>query len=101
MCIQFNQMQMNNKSDLGGSSLAGADYRLHVYADPVFKQGQVFTDRTRIILIEGDNLLLGVTEEDYEVWIGEERKCNVTSIAMNLIACMPDLESIYLEDRDR
>ena len=89
--VQFNQMQV-------GENRGG--YQIHVYPDPVFKLEQAFTAKTRIILIEGDGLLAGVSEEDYTVWIGEERKCNITSITMNLIACVPDLESIHV-DKER
>jgi hypothetical protein len=87
--VQFNQMQV-------GASSSG--YQIHVYPDPVFKPGQLFTAKTRIILIEGDGLLAGASEEDYIVWIGAERRCNITSITMNLIACVPDLESVHVAE---
>ncbi len=91
--VQFNEMQLSENSK--------GSYQIHVYPDPVFKEGQVFTGKTRIILIEGDGLLAGVSEEDYTVWIGTERKCNITSITMNLIACVPDLESIrHVDDKE-
>lgn len=91
--IQFNQ----NKIEHDGSA---ADFAIHVYPDPIFKESQVFTDKTRIILIEGDHFLLGVVESDYDVLIGESSRCNITSITMNLIACiLPDLNEINKDTR--
>jgi plexin A len=37
---------------------------------------------------KGENLLKGVNENDYKVWIGNNEQCNITSITMNLIACI-------------
>lgn len=89
--VQFNQIEAKSSNFL---------HQINVFPDPIFKTDQIFTDKTRIILIEGDNLLLGVNEDDYTVWIGSIKKCNITSITMNLIACIPDIESIQLIEKD-
>jgi hypothetical protein len=44
--------------------------------------------------IKGENLLRGVKETDYKVWIGQHVECNITSITTNFIACLlPDLST--------
>jgi hypothetical protein len=69
------------------------DYSIQVYPDPEFKENQVFSDKTHIVFIEGENLLRGVKETDYKVWIGENTQCNITSITANFIACILPNES--------
>jgi hypothetical protein len=69
------------------------DYSIQVYPDPEFKENQVFSDKAHIVFIEGENLLRGVKETDYKVWIGENTQCNITSITPNFIACIPPNES--------
>lgn len=64
----------------------------------------MFTDKTRMILIQGENLLLGASESDYTVWIGSQRRCHIQSITMNMIACVPDIKNITADtaaDRSR
>jgi hypothetical protein len=71
---------------------------IQVFADPTFDHSQVFTDQTPIVLIKGDNLLRGLKESDYRVWIGAEAQCNITSITMNLIACiLPNQNDLALQ----
>lgn len=48
-------VQFNEKEVLGANPM----HQLHVYADPIFKDSQVFTDKTRIILIEVRNETIG------------------------------------------
>lgn len=76
-------------------------HQLRLYPDPTFKDTVVFTDKTRMILIQGENLLLGVSESDYTVRIGRGRLCHIQSITMNLIACIPDIKNITADDADR
>ena len=70
------------------SSKLNDPQRLLVYPDPVFDEAQLFSDKTPIILIKGENLLRGVRESDYKVWIGLNVECNITSITTNFIACL-------------
>lgn len=69
--------------------------QLKVYPDPVFEEEQIFSDKSQIIVIKGENLLRGVQESDYQVVIGLDNECYITSVTMNLIACiLPDFKSM-------
>ena len=77
---------------------------VRVYADPVLDSAQLFTDKTSMMLIRGEHLLRGLVDTDYRVWIalanaatpaGPALACNVTSISMNMIACvLPDVAAL-------
>ncbi len=87
--IQFNEL----------TSKFFYERQIQVFADPTFDHSQIFTDQTPIVLIKGENLLRGVKESDYRVWIGAEAQCNITSITMNLIACiLPNQNDIALHN---
>ena len=69
--------------------------QLKVYPNPVFEDEQIFTDKSQIILIKGENLIRGVHESNYQVLIGVDNECNITSVTMNMIACiLPDLDTL-------
>ena len=40
-------------------------------------------------LLQGDNLLIGVNQEDYKVSIGKNGACEISSISTNVIICQP------------
>ncbi|RNA23642.1 plexin-A2 isoform X1 [Brachionus plicatilis] len=68
--------------------------QIKVYPNPVLDNEQIFSDKSQIILIKGENLLRGVQEVDYQVVIGLNNECNITSVTMNIIACiLPDLDA--------
>jgi hypothetical protein len=65
---------------------------IHVHSDPSFKLNQFFTDKQKIIIIQGKNLLKGIDENcyknDYKVWIGDNYQCNITMITNDMITCI-------------
>ena len=84
--VQFNEI--NNKF---ANTHSNDLQQIQIYPDPTFEDAQIFSDKTPIILIKGENLLRGVKESDYRVWVGYNGECNITSITMSLIACLlPD-----------
>lgn len=79
--VQFNGLQ----------SKFPYQYRLFVYQDPKFEDAQEISDKASIILIKGENLLLGVKQSDYKVWVGQKTECNIKIMTQNLITCiLPD-----------
>ncbi len=89
--VEFNEL--NNRF---ANQQPGDLQRIQVFPDPTFDEAQVFSDKTPIILIKGESLLRGVKETDYKVLVGQNIECNITSITMNMIACiLPDLGSIH------
>ncbi len=80
--------------------------KLLVFPDPKFDADQIFTDKTPIILIKGQNLLQAARENDYLVLLMDEAgilldECNMTSITNNMIACiLPDFAQNYSTSPD-
>ncbi len=86
MCVEFNEL-----SNRYANQQPGDLQRIQVFPDPTFDEAQVFSDKTPIILIKGEHLLRGVKDTDYKVLVGQNIECNITSITMNMIACiLPD-----------
>ncbi|XP_015793717.1 plexin-B-like [Tetranychus urticae] len=71
------------------------DSSLHYVPDPVFRSFdndgiKLYTGES--LVIDGDNLRLAASETDVNVTIGN-RPCNLTSLTMNQLVCLPPTEA--------
>ena len=57
---------------------------------PVHHTGHINTSLTFCHSpLQGDNLLIGVNQDDYKVSIGKNGACEISSISTNVIICQP------------